>query len=248
MSDNGDPINAYANASDFLAKSIAKTKVFYASRKWDRKWIIISLLILFWPVGLFALIKGSAVKRKWVTGVICLVVVLVIGYSDEEMNSPEYETVNRNSEPMIEDRETTQTPTIWGMLDSSPVSYGEIAGAKKNMTALRAKGFLNDCIGKTVIWEGYVYDVKKGFFGGYTLYIEMNLVIQLGEYVIGDEDGWDLEQPIDKAIATRLQKSDKVVFKGIIYNINHMPFDMCTVDLSEFEIIAINRQFVSTED
>lgn len=224
----------------------------------DKKWFVVVLLVLFFPLGVFALVKNRTIRHKWVTGIVCLVVVTSLAFIPEEEESicSEAElaearellaTIKASSEAtnaleteaMV--KEPVEVPKPVQRTVSTTPSYSKIASAKKDMTQIRAKKFHASCIGKEVQWRGYVCNVKKKIFGGYALQIEMDDVIELGQLSFGDkDDGYDISQDIDEETAQNLQKGDKIIFNGVIGDITSM-LGACIVDLYDFELIEVKR-------
>ena len=87
------------------------------SNAWyEKTWLIIILIIIFFPVGLYALWKNSTISKGWkigVTVVIALIVIANIGGKNDKSQSVTNSTTNESSTTSTEPTKEKQWTTVY---------------------------------------------------------------------------------------------------------------------------------------
>ncbi len=97
--------------------------------------------------------------------------------------------------------------------DKVAPSFFIIRDNLEKMTEIQFDNYVKEIEGAYVKWSGYVYDVEKGFFSGYSLVVDMD----------GPDDPLSLPEiyiDIEESIAPQIIKKKRIDFDGTIKRIS----------------------------
>jgi hypothetical protein len=100
-------------------------------------------------------------------------------------------------------------------LEKGELSFFLFQEELSQLMDIQFKEWRTDFLGKEVIWQGWVVDVKKEWYGGYTVLLEMD-----GPDIAAN--GYDISLALSsnqKELALSLQKGAELKFKGNISDI-----------------------------
>ncbi len=101
-------------------------------------------------------------------------------------------------------------------LEKGEIPFLLFRGELSELTDAQFKKWRTDFLSKEVVWQGWVEDVKKEWYGGYTVHLEMD-----GPDV--GVNGYDVSLVLSsnqKELALSLEKRAEVKFKGSISDIS----------------------------
>lgn len=149
-------------------------------RKWyDSKAIVILLLILFFPVGLYALWKGqnfSTVVKGILTGVICLAVLGSMGDRPERRQSTSGTgSAPTSSQPRTQTASEPESKQKSGSLGVTKAGYEAIQNGMTREQVIAILGESGEELSRAGDgqYETAIYTWKAGFFGA-----NMNVTFQ----------------------------------------------------------------------
>jgi len=208
------------------------TSVSKKSSWYDNKVIVIALLVVFFPVGLYGMWQNKQFtnKTKWiVSGIFALLIVLSGAGKDKknqsaqpdvkvaQTSSQNQENQTQVSEPATQKEEPEQSfkteepkPEVSKAVES--ISFADIKYNMTNMTELQFKEYVKSLEGKTIRWNGWVEEVEEKLFGGYRVLIDMDSPSDIASVQ-------DITFEVPKEQAISLKKDEMITFEGKISSI-----------------------------
>ena len=113
-------------------------------------------------------------------------------------------------------------------LSARAVEFETIRSNMKNMTSVAWDDYSNSLKGQSVSWSGWISDVKEQWLGGYKILIDMDPPGSASVQDVYIED-------IDKSVAARFSKDQKVRFSGRIKSVMSV-LGSCAVTLENASI------------
>lgn len=118
--------------------------------KWyDKTWLVILLVIIFFPIGLYALWNNSTIKRGWKVSVTVIIAVSFIAYT--QTHEPPDTVVTPKIERKLSDRELVEAQ--FGGWDHSHIKLEQIIIAS-----------MNDADSYEHVETKYILDTKNSIF------------------------------------------------------------------------------------
>ncbi len=122
------------------------------------------------------------------------------------------------------------TFTVTVPLLARAVEFKTIRSNMKNMTSVAWDDYSKSLKGQNISWSGWISDVKEQWLGGYKILIDMD---PPGSASVQDV----YIENLDKSIAARFSKDQKVRFSGRIKSVMSV-LGSCTVTLENTSVNA----------
>lgn len=188
-----------------MNESVFESAIKYKKPWYEYKELVVLLLILFFPIGLYGIWKNSqfSKKTKWiVTGLFGFFVLASAGHNNKTMEQSKKQTSQANSVP---------TQSVKGAEKTiSDISFFDVRNKMLNtMTDIQFEELAKSLKGKRVHWRGWVEDVSEKVFGGYEVWVDMDtpnnsLSVQ------------DISFSVSREKALSLKKNQLIEFEGDI--------------------------------
>jgi len=209
------------------------TSVSKKSSWYDNKVIVIALLVVFFPVGLYGMWQNKQFtnKTKWiVSGIFALLIVFSGAGKDKKNQSaqPDVKVAQTSSQTQNQESQTQESkPTIKEEPEQSfkteepkpevskaveSISFADIKYNMNHMTELQFKEYVKSLEGKTIRWNGWVEEVEEKLFGGYRVLIDMDSPSDIASVQ-------DITFEVSKEQAVSLKKDEMITFEGKISSI-----------------------------
>jgi len=201
------------------------TSVSKKSSWYDNKVIVIALLVVFFPVGLYGMWQNKQFtnKTKWiVSGIFALLIVFSGAGKDKKHQSaqPDIKVAQTSSQTQNQENQTqvsepaTQKEEAKQALPEpvKSISFADIKYNMTNMTELQFKEYVKSLEGKTIRWNGWVEEVEEKLFGGYKVLIDMDSPSDIASVQ-------DITFEVPKEQAISLKKDEMITFEGKISSI-----------------------------
>ena len=200
------------------------TSVSKKSSWYENKVIVIALLVVFFPVGLYGMWRSTQFtnKTKWiVSGIFALLIVLSGAGKDKTNQSTQSDVKVSQSSSAIQNQDNqpqVSKPAI--KEDAKPevsepvesISFADIKYNMNQMTELQFKEYVKSLEDKKIRWNGWVEEVEEKLFGGYKVLIDMDSPNDIASVQ-------DITFEVPKEQAISLKKDEMITFEGKISSI-----------------------------